>query len=41
MNQERLSALALIHIERNITIDVDEIVTKFVMKNETRKSQFS
>ena len=41
MDQERLSALALIHIEKDITIDIDKIVAKFVMKNETRKRHFS
>jgi hypothetical protein len=41
LDQERLSALALIHIEKDITIDIDKIVAKFVMKNETRKRQFS
>ena len=39
--QERLSAMALINIERNITIDFDEIVTEFVKKNGTRKRHFS
>jgi hypothetical protein len=41
LDQERLSALALIHIEKDITIDIDKIIAKFVMKNETRKRQFS
>ncbi len=41
LDQERLSALALIHIEKDITIDIDKIIAKFVMKNETRTRQFS
>ncbi|CAF1440606.1 unnamed protein product [Adineta ricciae] len=41
MDQERLSALALVHIERDIIIDIDKIVEKFVRKNDTRKTQFS
>ena len=39
--QERLSALALVHVERDILIDTDAIVTEFVAKNGTRKRQFS
>ena len=41
MNQERLSALALIHIEKNIFIDIDEVIRRFAMKNETRRQQIS
>ena len=41
IGQERLSALALVHVERDILIDTDAIVTEFVAKNGTRKKQFS
>jgi hypothetical protein len=41
IGQARLSALALVHIERDILIDTDAIVTEFVAKNGTRKKQFS
>ena len=39
-DQERLSSLALINIEKDYQIDTDEIATDFVSKKDERKRIF-
>jgi hypothetical protein len=40
MGQERLSGIALLNIERNFEINLDQIVTDFIVKKYIRKTIF-
>jgi len=40
MGEERLSGIALLNIERNFEINLDEIVTDFIVKKDIRKTIF-
>ncbi len=40
LNQELISLLALIHIEKSITVNTDEVLTRFLTKGDSRKTQF-
>jgi hAT family C-terminal dimerisation region len=40
MGQERLLAIALLNIERNFEINLDQIVTDFIVKKDIRKIIF-
>jgi hypothetical protein len=40
MGQERLSGIALLNIERNFEINLDQIVTDFIVKKDIRKTIF-
>ena len=37
MGEERLSGIALLNIERNFEINLDQIVTDFIVKKDIRK----
>jgi hypothetical protein len=38
--QERLSGLALLHIERDITLNIESTMTEFISRKEGRKTVF-
>ncbi len=40
MGEERLSGIALLNIERNFEINLDEIVTDFIVKKDIKKTIF-
>jgi hypothetical protein len=40
MGEERLSGIALLNIERNFEINLDQIVTDFIVKKDIRKTIF-
>ena len=40
MGKERLSGIALLNIERNFEINLDQIVTDFIVKKDIRKTIF-
>ena len=40
MGEERLSGIALLNIERNFEINLDQIVTDFIVKKDIRKIIF-
>jgi hypothetical protein len=40
MGEERLSGIALLNIERNFEINLDQIVTDFIVKKDIKKTKF-
>jgi len=40
MGEERLSGMALLNIERNFEINIDQIVSDFIVKKDERKTIF-
>jgi len=40
MGEERLSDIAVLNIERNFEINLDQIVTDFIVKKDIRKAIF-
>ncbi len=40
MGEERLSGIALLNIERNFEINLDQIVTDFIVKKRYKENNF-